>query len=231
MQALLISNSGKPFLQHCQAAIADFLGDHRSVAFISAAAYGSEADYCERVREVLRPLEIEVEHLHTDKSTRGDVERVSAVFVGGGNSYHLLRRLHAADWVEVLRERVAGGMPYIGSSAGSNLAGPTILTANDWNVDGCTRFDALGFVPFNINPHYQETDPVMAPFSESRDDRIAEYLCVHDNPVVGIEEQTWIRCEGDVGAATYRVGGAGRVRVFRRGAEPRDFRAGEVLAL
>lgn len=231
MQALLISNSGKPFLQHCQAAIADFLGDLRRVAFISAAAYGSEKEYCERVRGVLHPVGVEVEHLHTEMSSKSDLERVAAVFVGGGNSYHLLRRLHAADWVDVLRDRVAGGMPYIGSSAGSNLAGPTILTTNDWNVDGSTRFDALGFVPFNINPHYRETDPVMAPFSETREDRIAEYLCVHDNPVVGIEEQTWIRCEGDVGGETYRAGGAGRVRVFRRGAEPRDFRAGETLVL
>ena len=76
-------------------------------------------------------------------------------------------------------------MPYIGASAGSNVAGPNILTTNDWNVVALDRFEALGLVPFNINPHYRETDPVMAPFSETRDDRIREYHVVNANPVSG----------------------------------------------
>jgi dipeptidase E len=116
-------------------------------------------------------------------------------------------------------------MPYIGSSAGSNVAGPTILTTNDWNVVALDRFEALGLVPFNINPHYLEADPIMAAGSETRDDRIREYHAVNANPVFGIEEQTMIRVED--GAAT--VVGRGRVKVFRRGAEPAWFSAGARL--
>jgi hypothetical protein len=114
-------------------------------------------------------------------------------------------------------------MPYIGSSAGANIAGPRILTTNDWNVVALDAFDALGLVPFNINPHYLETDPTMAPGSETRDDRISEYHVVWDNAVVGIEEGTLVRVED--GAVT--VQGRGRVKLFARGKTPRWFTDGE----
>jgi dipeptidase E len=116
-------------------------------------------------------------------------------------------------------------MPYVGSSAGSNLAGPTILTTNDWNVVGLAAFDALGLVPFNVNPHYLETDPAMAPGSETRDDRVREYHVVNANPVFGIEEGTMVRVDDDVAT----VLGKGRVKVFVRGGSPRWYRAGERL--
>jgi dipeptidase E len=115
----------------------------------------------------------------------------------------------------------------VGSSAGSNVAGPNILTTNDWNVVGLDVFEALGLVPCNVNPHYLETDPAMAPGSETRDDRIREYHMVRSNPVVGIEEGTLLRVES--GAAT--VGGRGRVKLFERGGEPRWFDPGERLPL
>jgi dipeptidase E len=227
MRALLISNSGRPFLAHCRDAIVTFLGTRKRVAFVTAASYDDEAAYCQMARAALEPAGIDVMHLHTEARPLEVLDRAEALFVGGGNTYHLLGRLHAAHLIEAVRVRVRAGMPYIGSSAGSNVAGPNILTTNDWNVDGLGRFDAFGLVPFNINPHYRETDPVMAPFSETRDERIGQYLAVHANPVAGIEEQTCLRCEDD----TATVLGAGRVRMFRRGAPPRDFRAGERLAL
>src|SRR5581483_1942049 len=118
-----------------------------------------------------------------------------AVFLGGGNTYALLQRLRRAELLEPIRRRVRAVMPYIGSSAGSNVAGPTILTTNDWNVVGLDTFEALGLVPFNVNPHYRETDPAMAPGSETRDERIAEYHMVWSNPAVGIEEETMVRVE------------------------------------
>ena len=225
MRVLLISNSGRPFLEHCRTAIADFLGAQRRVAFVTAASYDDEAAYHALARQALAAVGLEVLHLRTEDKPLAVLDRATAVFVGGGNTYHLLGRLHAAGLVEEIRQRVRGGMPYIGSSAGSNVAGPNILTTNDWNVDGTSRFDAFGLVPFNINPHYRETDPVMAPFSETRDERIGQYLHVRDNPVVGIEEQTLLRWESGTGS----VIGPGRVRVFERGRPPRDFRTGDTL--
>ncbi len=227
MRALLISNSGRPFLEHCRAAMAEFLDGARRVGFVTAASLNNEKDYCERARAALAPVGLTVEHVHWNHEPLAALERVDAVFVGGGNTYTLLQRLRRSKLVEAIRTRVLAGTPYVGSSAGSNLAGPTILTTNDWNVVGLDRFDALGLVPFNINPHYLETDPVMAPGSETRDDRIREYHVVNANPVLGIEEGTWLRVEDS--AST--VGGHGRVKVFRRGGEPAWYPSGERIPL
>jgi dipeptidase E len=145
--------------------------------------------------------------------------------MGGGNTYALLTRLHRSGLLDAIRERVRAGMPYVGASAGSNVAGPNILTTNDWNVVGLGRFEALELVPFNINPHYKETDPAMAPFSETRDDRIREYHVVNANPVVGLEEGALVQvADGAVTAL-----GTARVKLFRRGAEPAWYRAGDTV--
>ena len=225
MRLLLISNSGRPFLEHCRTAIAEFLGARRRVAFVTAASYDDEAAYYTLARQALSHVGLEVLHLRVEERALEVLDQAAALFVGGGNTYHLLGRLRAAELLEPICTRLRSGMPYVGSSAGANIAGPNILTTNDWNVDGVGRFDALGLVPFNINPHYKEIDPAMAQFSETRDERIGQYLLVHDNPVLGIEEQTLVRWE----EATGTVLGRGRVRLFRRGRPPRDFRAPDIL--
>jgi dipeptidase E len=230
VRALLISNSGRPFLQHCRGAIATFLGPAaRRVAFVTAASLRDEPGYCEAARAALavEPAGLAVEHLAWDGEFRSTLARAEAIFVGGGNTYALLDRLRRSGLLAAIRDRVRDGLPYIGTSAGSNIAGPNILTTNDWNVVGLATFDALGLVPFNVNPHYLETDPAMAPGSETRDMRIEEYLLVRDNPVVGIEEGTMARVEDGVATAV----GSGRIKVFVRGRAPRWFRAGETLDL
>ena len=232
MRLLLISNSGTPFLAHCTPAIGEFLGTRRRLAFVTAASLGDLAAYHTRARDALGPappggLGLEVLHLRWDTDPLATLAEADALFVGGGNTYALLARLRAAGLLEPIRARVRDGMPYVGSSAGGNVAGPNILTTNDWNVVALDAFDALGLVPFNINPHYLETDPAMAPGSETRDTRIAEYHTVNANPVVGIEEGTLLRVEG--AAAT--VLGRGRVKLFERGRAPRWLATGERLDL
>jgi dipeptidase E len=230
VRALLISNSGRPVLQHCRDSMAMFLGGGaRRVAFVTAATLRDEPAYCELARATLRlePARLDVEHLRWDGEFRPTLDRAEAIFVGGGNTYTLLDRLRRSGLLTAIRDRVRAGVPYIGSSAGSNIAGPNILTTNDWNVVGLAAFDALGLVPFNVNPHYLETDPAMAPGSETRDMRIEEYLLVRGNPVVAIEEGTMARVED--GVAT--VIGAGRIKVFVRGREPRWFSPGQTLDL
>jgi dipeptidase E len=231
MRLLLISNSGRPFLEHARPHIADFLGGAvERLAFVTAASLGDEVAYHEHARAALEPpppdgIGVQVLHLRWDADPLATLARADAVFVGGGNTYALLGRLREAGLLEPIRARVRAGMPYVGSSAGANVAGPRILTTNDWNVVGLDGFDALGLVAFNINPHYLETDPTMAPGSETRDDRIREYHVVWDNPVVGIEEGTCVRMED--GAVTVR--GRGRVKLLARGEPPRWFKDGERL--
>ncbi len=227
MRALLLSNSGQPYLAHCRDAMAEFLGPARRLGFVSAADLRDEVGFHARARAALAPVGLVVEHVRWDGDHAAALAGVDAVFVGGGNTYALLQRLRESGLLGAIREAVRVGRPYLGASAGSNVAGPNILTTNDWNVVGLTAFDALGLVPFNVNPHYRETDPAMAPGSETRDERIAEYLLVRDNPVVGIEEGAWIRVEADV--ATVR--GRGRAKLFVRGRPPRWLAAGDRLTL
>ena len=232
MRVLLISNSGRPFLAHCMAHVREFLGSLPRLAFVSAATLYDEAAYHVRVWAALAapPPEgvgIQVLHLRWNADPLGTLARADALFVGGGNTYALLARLHEGKLLDPIRERVRAGMPYMGASAGANVAGPNILTTNDWNVVGLGAFDALGLVPFNINPHFLEIDPALAPGSETREERIREFHTVWPQPVLGIEEGTLVRVED--GVAT--ILGARRVKVFERGREPRWLGPGDRLEL
>ena len=228
MRVLL--HSGGPLGLVGRAALPDFFGPRRRVAFVTAATLDDETVYFERVRGALEPAPpegagLEVSHLRWDRDPLATLADAEALFMGGGNTYALLQRLHGTGLLEAIRARVAAGMPYAGASAGSNVAGPTILTTNDWNVVGLDRFDALGLVGFNINPHYKEADPAMAAFSETRDDRIREYHVVNMNPVLGLEEGAWVvAAEGAV-----TVHGTARVKLFRPAADPVWYRAGDRL--
>jgi dipeptidase E len=228
MRALL--HSGGPLGPVGRAALSDFFGPRRRVAFVTAANLHDETASFERIRAALEPAPpegagLELLHLRWDREPLATLADADALFMGGGNTYALLQRLRGAGLLEAIRARVAAGMPYAGASAGSNVAGPTILTTNDWNVVGLDRFDALGLVGFNINPHYKEADPVMAAFSETRDDRIREYHVVNANPVLGLEEGAWVIV--DEGAVT--VHGTARVKLFRPVADPVWYRAGDRL--
>jgi dipeptidase E len=223
-------HSGGPLGPVGRAALPDFFGPRRRVAFVTAANLDHEAAYFERVRAALEPAPpdgagLELLHLRWDRDPLATLASAEALFMGGGNTYALLQRLRGAGLLEAIRARVTTGMPYAGASAGSNVAGPTILTTNDWNVVGLGRFDALGLVGFNINPHYKEADPAMAAFSETRDDRIREYHVVNTNPVLGLEEGAWVIA--DDGAVT--VHGTARVKLFRPAADPVWYRAGDRL--
>ena len=226
----VLLHSGGPLGPGGRAGLSAFLGGRARVAFVTAANLHDEAGYFERVRATLAPpppegAGLELAHLRWNDRALETLGRVEALFMGGGNTYALLGRLREAGLLEAIRDRVAAGMPYMGASAGSNLAGPNIQTTNDWNVVGLPRFDALRLVGFNINPHYKEADPAMAAFSETRDDRIREYHVVNANPVVGLEEGSWVVVDGGV----VTVHGAARVKLFRRGEEPCWFEPGDRL--
>jgi dipeptidase E len=168
---------------------------------------------------------ITVQGLAADDGGRQALEAAEAVFVGGGNTFRLLDTLQRAGLLEPLRERVRGGMPYLGASAGTNIAAPTIKTTNDMPIVQPARFDALGLVPFQINPHYVDPSPDTRHMGETREERIREFLEENDLVVVGLREGAWLDVED--GRCTLQ-GGAG-ARVFRRGQEPREVPPGGSL--
>ena len=226
----ILLHSGGPLGPDGRREILDFLGGLRRIAFVTAASLHDESVYFARVQSLLgaSPPEgagLELLHLRWNDRPVDTLGRAEALFMGGGNTYALLKRLREAGLLPEIRARVEAGMPYVGASAGSNVAGPTILTTNDWNVVALDRFDALGLVGFNINPHYKETDPAMAAGSETRDDRIREYHVLNANPVIGLEEGALARVE----AGTVTARGTSRIKIFRRGQEPTWHQPGERL--
>ena len=201
-------------------ALRDFLGTAvRRVLFVPfAAVVRTEDEYLARVQNNFGPLGYEVESLHQAADAREAVERAEAIAVGGGNTFHLLRGLYRAGVVELIRERVQNGMPYVGWSAGSNVACPTIRTTNDMPIVEPPTLDALGLVPFQINPHYTDFHPP-GHMGETRDERLKEFA--HANPgvrTVGIREGTILRVEGD----RVTLIGDKPARYFIKGEEPRD---------
>jgi dipeptidase E len=201
-------------------ALKDFFGTTvRRVLFVPfAAVVRTEDEYLARVRNNFGPLGYEVESLHQSADARAAVESADAIAVGGGNTFKLLRGLYSAGVVESIRERVAGGMPYVGWSAGSNVACPTIRTTNDMPLVEPPTFDALDLVPFQINPHYTDFHPP-GHMGETRDERLVEFA--HANPgvrVIGIREGTMLRVEGD----DIRLIGGKPARFFLKGEAPRD---------
>ena len=128
--------------------------------------------YTEAARGRLRDMGFDVAGLHEAADPVAAVMEAEAVFVGGGNTFVLLRELYETGALEALRERALGGMPYMGSSAGSNLAGLTVGTTNDMPIVEPPSFDALALVPFQINPHYMDPDPDSTHKGETREQRL-----------------------------------------------------------
>ncbi len=226
MRLLLLSNStnhGQGYLDHAMATLLRFLPGRR-LLFVPFALRDQEA-YAGKVRARLAREGFAVDRLTADAAGREALADAEAVFVGGGNTFRLLDTLQRAGFVDLLRARVRGGMPYVGASAGTNIAAPTIRTTNDMPIVQPASFDALGLVPFQINPHYLDADPASRHMGETRADRLREYLEENERPVIGVREGAWLRLEG--GRLTLE--GTNGARIFRRGSDPADVEPGAPL--
>jgi dipeptidase E len=222
MAILLISNSsefGRGYLDHVEAEIKGTLGRARTVLFVPFALFDRSA-YVARARARLEAMGYAVEAL----SSAGDVDRAEAIFVGGGNTFRLLKSLQDLGVLEAIRRRVRDGMPYIGSSAGSIVAGPTLKTTKDMPIVQPRSFDALALVDFQISPHYLDPDPSSKHMGETQEERILQFLEENDAPVVGLREGAFLRVDGGV-----FLGGETGARIFRRSHAPAEARAGERL--
>lgn len=153
--------------------------------------------YTTTVSNALTPWGYKVEGIHTKSNPVEAVSKAQAIFVGGGNTFVLLKTLYDLKLVEAIREQVLQkGTPYMGSSAGTNVATCSINTTNDMPMAHPPTFEALNLVTFNINPHYVETDPNTQHKGETRDERLEEFLLYHKRPVLGLREGTAVLVEG-----------------------------------
>jgi dipeptidase E len=220
MRLLLISNStnaGEQYLEYPKNEIRSFLGDVKSVLFIPYAAVTFSYDeYEAKVANRLAEVGVAVKSIHKFDNFVEAVEKAEAIVVGGGNTFRLLQCVQNNGLVDAIRRKVQGGTPYIGWSAGSNMACPTIRTTNDMPVVEPESFNALSLVPFQINPHYLDAHPD-GHAGETREQRIEEFIALNqDTTVLGLREGCMIRLEG----SSYQLIGPRPIRVFKYGQAP-----------
>lgn len=221
MNLLLISNStmvGEAYLDYPKKNISDFLGDKpvKAVFIPYAGVTISWNDYEARVKERFNEIGHDIVGIHKFDDPVKAIEDAEAIVVGGGNTWNLLRTIRDNNLIEPIRKKVLGGTKYIGWSAGSNLSCPTIKTTNDMPIIDPKGFDALGLIPFQINPHYLDKNPD-GHGGETREDRILEFLEVNqDMTVAGLREG----CMFLIGNDNIRYIGNLPLRVFQYNKAP-----------
>lgn len=194
-QLLLLSSSkagNSSYLAPCLEPISSVV-KQREVLFIPYAGVTmSYSDYTTRVRAALAPAGIKLRGIEDEQDPQTAIQQAEVIMVGGGNTFHLLHQLYKLDLLESIRSQVQQGIPYIGWSAGSNIAGLSIRTTNDMPIIEPASFQALQLLPFQLNPHYSDYHPPGF-HGETRDQRLAEFMALDpDTAIVGIPEGTWL---------------------------------------
>ena len=201
--------------------IAAHLGGAQRAVFLPYAR-GNHDEYAALMADRMALVGVTINSAHAAEVPALAVEESDAILVGGGNTFRLLRALHQYALLDVIRTRVAAGVPYFGASAGSNVACPTIRTTNDMPIVETRTFEALNLVPFQINPHYVDPPPPELRVGETRAERLQEFLEENDVTVIGLREPSWVVVNDD---RMVLRGGGGAV-VYRRGSEPEHVQPG-----
>lgn len=226
---LLLSSSavfGMKPLEYALDAVKDFLDGESSLLFVPYALANHDS-YTAGIQGMLDALGVTVTGIHTTSNPRQMVQTARVLFVGGGNSFRLLKALQEHDLLAIVRARVeAGELRYMGSSAGTNMACPSLRTTNDMPIIEPPSFKAFGLLPFQINPHYLDPDSHSHHQGETRPDRINEFLEENDVPVLGMREGCWLRRR----ASTLLLGGITGARLFIRNTEPQEVVPGTDLS-
>jgi len=215
---LLFSTStvhGGAYMEYAVPFVRDFLGATDPILFVPYARPSgiTHERYTDLFRQRLGAAGYTVTGIHEAADPLEAVQSAASLFIGGGNTFVLLRALYEAGLVEAIRRRVADGMPYLGSSAGSNVAGRSIGTTNDMPIVFAPSFEALALVPFNINPHYLDPEPDSTHMGETRETRIKEFHVFNPQPVVALREGALLRVE----ATSMELLGTRGGRLFRAG--------------
>jgi dipeptidase E len=231
MRLLLISNStmaGQPYLDYPKSEIKKFLGEKPMVCvFIPYAAVTFSYDlYEEKVNERFNEIGHSVKSIHHFANPVKAVEEAEAIVVGGGNTWQLVRMMNERKLFPVIKQKVLNGTPFVGWSAGSNIACPTLRTTNDMPIVDPLGFDTLNLVPFQINPHYLDANPE-GHAGETREQRIEEFIEINPNVyVLGLREGSMLKIEND----QMSLIGNKTARIFKKGEQPRELSASKDLS-
>jgi dipeptidase E len=202
MQHIIIASTstihGSSYLEYLLKDLEVFFKEIENILFIPYARPGglSYDDYTEKATTAFSKINKTVKGIHTFENSVEAIKNAEAIFVGGGNTFVLTNQLYKNNLVDALNAVVKNGTPYLGTSAGSNICGLTIKTTNDMPIVYPPSFNALGLVPFNINPHYLDPDKNSKHMGETRETRIKEFHNFNTQPVVGLREGSWLVVNG-----------------------------------
>lgn len=227
---LLVSNStlhGSGYLDHCADEIQKFLGDRKTILFIPYARPGglTHDEYTKIAGERFEKLGIKLTGIHEYSKPKESVKNAEAIFIGGGNTFVLLNSLYKSEAIDDIRRKTSEGIPYIGTSAGSNVACRSIKTTNDMPIIYPPSFEGLNLVPFNLNPHYLDPDPSSKHMGETRETRIKEFHFYNDEYVVGLREGAMLLIVDN----KITLKGTTGARIFKNKEEAKEYNPGSSL--
>ncbi|MGV9003156.1 dipeptidase PepE [Flavobacterium sp.] len=203
MKKLIIASTstvhGGNYLEYILPVLKNHFSGVSTVLFIPYAQPGgiSYDDYTTIVRKSFDTIGITVQGIHEFENPIKALEESEGIFTGGGNTFLLVTKLYENDVMQTLKNVVENGTPYLGSSAGSNITGLTMKTTNDMPIIYPTSFQTLGFLPFNLNPHYLDPDMQSKHMGETRETRIKEFHTLNCEPVLGLREGSWLEVTGE----------------------------------
>lgn len=218
---LLASTStlyGQSYLEYLLEELQHFFAGVSTITFIPYARPGgiSHDDYTQLAATAFSKINKEVKGLHSFKDPMEGMAQSDAIFTGGGNTFLLVQQLHQLGLMQALKQKIESGTPYFGTSAGSNIAGPSMKTTNDMPIVYPPSFDTLGVVNFNLNPHYLDADVHSTHKGETRETRIREFHVLNSTPVIGLREGNYIMVQGEQNI----LKGEGTARIFEAGKTP-----------
>jgi len=219
---------GQAYLSYLLPTIKELFSGIDEVIFIPYARPGgiSHDDYTARVATAFASVDLKVRGLHTFDDPADAIRKGKAFFTGGGNTFLLVKQLHELGLMDILREAVEGGKPYLGTSAGSNIGGVNMQTTNDMPIVYPPSFQTMGLIPFNLNPHYLDPIPGLPHMGETRETRIREFQVQQDLPVLGLREGSWIRVKGEM----VTLEGSEPAKIFEKGKEAYEMQVGSVVS-
>lgn len=209
---------GGKYLDYLLPELQSFFSNVKELLFIPYARPSgiSHDDYTKKVSEAFTKINIAIKGIHEFENPIEAVEKAQGIFTGGGNTFLLVSQLYKNNVIDILERVVKNGTPYLGTSAGSNICGLTMSTTNDMPIVYTPSFRTLGFVSFNINPHYLDPIEGSTHMGETRETRINEFHHFNPQPVVGLREGSWLEVKGD----SVKLKGNLNARIFKRNETP-----------
>ena len=198
---LLASTStiyGQKYLEYLHDEIKNLFSGCKKILFVPYARPSgiSHLEYTEKAKNVFKILNLEIID-YTNEDLKESLEKCDGIFIGGGNTFLLLDKLYQYSLINILKNKIDSGIPYLGTSAGTNICGITIGTTNDMPIVHVKSLEALGIIDFNINPHYLDPIDGFEHMGESRETRINEFHKLNDQVVIGLREGSYLQVKGD----------------------------------